>query len=304
MRVEFNQAVVKESANNANLLFLTGDLGFMAFEDLRQSIGDRFLNMGVSEQNMISVAASLAHDGFIPFVYSIAPFVVARPFEQIRNEVGLHKMPVKIVANGGGFGYGIMGSTHHCPDDIALMRSVQNMKLFIPTFLDDVEEAVALMVADKSPNYLRLNSSVKREEGITPFAHYRNIRKGSSAVIIGAGPVMNGLIALNDANNLQLEIWLVDQLPLIEMPKELVIKIRETGKLIIAEEHYEAGGLGEAITLHLMKNHLLAGAPNTTFHYLNIEGYISGNYGDQKWHLAENCLAGEPLQSRLQTFLQ
>jgi transketolase len=304
MRVEFSKAMMKYAEKNEKLFFLTGDLGFMAFEELKKILGNRFLNMGVSEQNMISVSASLAHDGFIPFVYSIAPFLVARPFEQIRNEIGLHHKAVKLVANGGGFGYGIMGSTHHCLEDIALMRSVPNMKLFLPTFLEDVDEAVNLMIADKSPNYLRLNSSVKRSAEVKPFHDFRMIRQGTKGVVLGAGPVMNQIIESNDQQNLGLEIWLIDQLPIQTLPTALLERIKENKKIILVEEHYQAGGLGEMFTVYLFQNKLIEASDQISFHYLNVKGYVSGNYGDQKWHLAENNLYGESLHQALKQITQ
>lgn len=299
MRVEFCNAILKRVESHQQLVFLTGDLGFMAFEELQARMGSRFLNMGVSEQNMISVSASLACEGFTPFVYSIAPFLVARPFEQIRNEIGLHKQPVKLVANGGGFGYGIMGSTHHCLEDIALMRSVPNMQLFLPTFTDDVEEAISLMLATNNPNYLRLNTSVKREPGIKPFSGFRNVRKGNKAVVIGAGPIMNYIIESNDSQYLDLEIWLIDLLPIQEFPSCLLDSIKRNKKLIFVEEHYQAGGLGEMLTVFVYKNRLVGPSDFIHFNYMSVNGYISGKYGDQKWHLAENDLYGDNLHNVL-----
>ena len=93
MRNAFCQALV-EAASRDEFVFLTGDLGFRALEPLREALGSRFINAGVAEQNMVSVAAGLARSGLRPWVYSIAPFVYARPFEQIRNDVCLHRLPV------------------------------------------------------------------------------------------------------------------------------------------------------------------------------------------------------------------
>src|SRR6476646_2241587 len=93
-----------EAVPDPRFVFLTGDLGYKALEPLRDALGKRFINAGVAEQNMVSVAAGLAQQGFVPWVYSIAPFVYARPFEQIRNDVCLHNLPVVLVGNGGGYG--------------------------------------------------------------------------------------------------------------------------------------------------------------------------------------------------------
>lgn len=302
MRKELSQSLLQLAQTNNDFVFLTGDLGFMAFEELEKKLGERFINMGISEQNMMSVAATFAHDGLIPFVYSIAPFVVCRPFEQTRNEIGLHNKAVKIIANGGGYGYGIMGSTHHCLEDIALMRSIQNMKIFVPTFNDDVHEVIDMMVEDKHPNYLRLNNSQQRPNEIENFKTFRQIRKGSSGVLIGIGPVILNAVELNDANKLDLDIWTIGMIPFGEFPKELVQKINQIKKVVTIEEHYLAGGLSEMISNKILKNNSIE-KQNIQFDSVYSNGYPSGNYGDQKWHQEENSLAGKSLHQFLTNFL-
>lgn len=302
MRKELSRSLLKLAKSNKAFVFLTGDLGFMAFEELEKELGEQFVNMGISEQNMMSVAASLAHDGFMPFVYSIAPFVVNRPFEQIRNEIGLHDKAVKIIANGGGYGYGIMGSTHHCLEDIALMRSVQNMKIFIPVFNDDVEDVLEMMVEDKHPNYLRLNNSQDRPAAIEKFNSFRQLRKGSSGVVIGIGPVILNAVELNDAHHLDMDIWVIGEIPFVEIPGELIKKINQSEKVATIEEHYIVGGLSEMVSHQLLKNSAVK-KQNIRFVSAYSNGYPSGNYGDQKWHQEENNLAGEPLLIFLKEFL-
>src|SRR4051812_46697344 len=134
MRNAFCQAMLELSAADDRLVFLTGDLGFGALEPLRDALGSRFINAGVAEQNMISVAAGLARSGLRPWTYSIAPFIYARPFEQIRNDVCLHKLPVILVGNGGGYGYGVMGATHHAIEDYGTLLVLQHMQAIIPAF--------------------------------------------------------------------------------------------------------------------------------------------------------------------------
>ena len=94
MRAEFANAISLLGKECHDLLFLTGDLGFMALEQVRDSLGDRFINCGISEQNMVSMAAALAKDGFTPIIYSITPFITSRPYEQIRNDISLHNLRV------------------------------------------------------------------------------------------------------------------------------------------------------------------------------------------------------------------
>src|SRR6185503_3737537 len=99
MRDPFRQAMIALAAQKP-YIFLTGDLGFMALEELQEILGQRFINAGVAEQNMVSVAAGIASGGEQCWAYSIAPFIYARPFEQIRNDVCLHNVDVKLVGNG------------------------------------------------------------------------------------------------------------------------------------------------------------------------------------------------------------
>src|SRR6187431_2835922 len=130
MRVDFVKAVELVLARDADALFVTGDLGFNALEGLVAKYGKRFINAGVAEQGMIGLAAGIALTGKRPWVYSIAPFATYRCLEQIRNDVCLHQLPVRIVGNGGGYTYGIMGSTHHALEDLAVLKVLPNMQLF------------------------------------------------------------------------------------------------------------------------------------------------------------------------------
>lgn len=299
MRVEFAQAIVDNYHTKADQVFFTGDLGFMALEEVQKTFAQNFINAGVAEQNMVSVAAGMASQGFTAWVYSIAPFVTLRPYEQIRNDVCLHNLPVKLVGNGGGFGYGIMGATHHNPEDIGAMRLLPNMKIYVPFLASDVAEAVVDMLQNNNPNYLRLNLAAKINYTIAPFATWRKIKEGNSAVIIGTGPVLANVFEYPELIE-DVEIWVVSTFPFGALPDELLEKINSTQKLITIEEHYQAGGLAESLAKDLLGKLSVA----IQFHPICISGYISGKYGSQQWHLAENNLAGKNLQAQLIQYLQ
>src|ERR1700690_222647 len=141
MRVPFTNAMLE--LDPAQSVFLTGDLGFMALEPLREHLGKSFINAGVAEQNMISVAAGLAACGLETWAYSIAPFCYARPFEQIRNDIAFHNLPVNLIGNGGGYGYGVMGPTHHAIEDYGVLLTLPNFAVFVPVFDEDVAAVIA-----------------------------------------------------------------------------------------------------------------------------------------------------------------
>ena len=298
MRVEFADSMIKQFDEHPSLAFITGDLGYMALEKVQEKYGERFINAGVAEQNMVTVAAVMAHEGFVPFVYSISPFVTLRPYEQIRNDVCLHNLPVKIVGNGGGYGYGIMGATHHNIEDIGALRVLPNMKVYVPFTANDVYDAVNQMVADKSPNYLRLNMGAKVPYEVAPFAQWRKLKSGNKGVVVGTGPVLENIC--NSAWAEDLEIWVLSVFPIVDLPAELIAAVNRTQKLITIEEHNGECGLRETLSYHLM-NELSSPIKMLS---LAANGYPSGKYGDQKWHQAENNLGGEGLNNQLENFLK
>lgn len=282
MRKEFAKHIEQIAIADSKVIFLTGDLGFMSLEKVRESIGDRFINVGVSEQNMISMAASLAYENLIPICYSIAPFAVFRPAEQIRLDIGLHNMNVKIVGNGGGYGYGIMGATHHALEDIAVISSFQNFRCFIPYSNEDVSEVMKVMMQYKGPSYLRLGFGIAPTGIINPsYSAIRKLFSGSQLTIIGLGPiVLNAFEAIDiDSENSQADIFVVSEMPLLELSQEFLVSIRNTKKLLIIEEHVSRGGLGENLAILLIKNQVTC----EMIHRCAI-GYPNGLYGNQQYH--------------------
>ncbi len=284
-----------------DLVFITMDLGYLAFEELAAEYGERFVNAGVAEQNAISVAAGLARAGQLPWVYSMAAFTVLRPYAQIRDNVCLHELPVKLVGNGGGYGYGIMGATHHALEDVGAMRVLPGMKVFVPLVATDVDEVVRSMAADPGPNYLRLNAPAKLPGAIPAFAPWRRLKPGRSSVVIGMGPVLQGLYESETAHLLdEFEIWCVGTLPIEKLPDELVRSIKAKRRVITIEEHYRACGLGEALSYLF----LTSGAAPESLTCLHAAGYPSGRYGSQGWHQEESALRGRSLASRLEELLR
>jgi transketolase len=296
MRDEFTQAIVALFGSRPDLVFITADVGYMAVEGIAETCGERFINVGIAEQNMVSLAAGLAHQGHLPWVYGIAPFVAFRPYEQIRTDVCLHKLPVKLVGNGGGYGYGIMGPTHHAVEDVGALRVLPNMRIYLPLTAGDVRQAVDMMARDPLPNYLRLNRPANIPGGAPPFAAWRKIKPGRKCVVIGMGPVLGNLYEIGDPDLLEdLEIWNVGTLPLEEIPADLLASIKEKRRLVTIEEHYRSCGIGEAVSYLLLRE----GVPALSFSSLHAQGYPSGRYGSQRWHQEESALAGPDLRSHL-----
>jgi transketolase len=304
MRKEFAQSVLNVAMHDERVIFLTGDLGFMALEELRDSLKERFINCGVAEQNMVSVAAGLAAKGFLPFVYSIAPFVTLRPYEQLRNDVALQNLPVTVVGNGGGYGYGIMGATHHVLEDICIMQALPNIRVYVPSFCSDVEKCLHAALSSSRPAYLRLGKSVK-EFGLvsvqSPWRGCRRVSSGRLLTVVATGPVIEHVISyLPSLPANSVDLFSISEFPLTNLDDELARSISSTKAVLTIEEHLITGGLAEGLARILLS----LGIPTRKFKSLAAKGYPSGLYGSQLWHQTESELAGPLLLKHLQEALE
>jgi transketolase len=285
VRQAFCNGLVEQAAL-PEFVFLTGDLGFKALEPLQAALGTRFINAGISEQNMVSVAAGLARGGSRPWTYSIAPFLYARPFEQIRNDVCLHNLPVILVGNGGGYGYGVMGSSHHALEDYGCLLTLPHIRAFVPAFDSDLRAMIPGLMRCEGPVYLRLGLSEEPKGWPVPeYAPWRKLLRGHGPILAGVGPLMGGMLAaLQELNeDVRPEVWLVTELPITNPPDEFVASIRRTRRLVVVEEHTAHGGFGQMLVHHLAA----AGLPLDSFIHKHALGYVSGLYGSQKFHRGE-----------------
>ena len=287
MRKAFAAAAVR-LARERPFVFLSGDLGFMMLEELRETLGPRFVNAGVAEQNMISVAAGVAAEGMQAWAYSIGAFLYARPFEQIRNDVCYHGLDVKLVVNGGGFAYGPMGPTHHALEDYGALLTLRGLRAIVPAFAADLPQVVLRMAGRAGPDYLRLGWCEKPKDfEAPPFSPWRRLLAGAGAVLVAVGPLAGPLVAalreLPEAA--RPELWALCELPLTaeSVPVELLAGLARTGALLVAEEHVAQGSAASALALALL--HL--GASPRRFVHLCATGYLSGRYGSHAFHRRE-----------------
>jgi transketolase len=276
-------------APRSEFVFLTGDLGFQALEPLRDALGPRFLNAGVAEQNMVSVAAGLARQGLRPWAYSIASFIYTRPFEQIRNDVCLHALPVVLVGNGGGYGYGVMGSTHHALEDYGVLLTLAGMTVHVPAFNADIPAAIDRLFGSDRPAYLRLGLSEEPAGWLPPpYAAWRKLVAGSTGTLVAVGPLAGSFwgpcAALDERRRPNL--WCLSELPFGQPPAELIDDIRHSDVLCVAEEHVAHGGAGPLLVATLAA----CGCPPRRLLHRAAQGYPSGLYGSQKFHRQESRL--------------
>lgn len=267
-------------------VFLTGDLGFGALEPLRDAMGARFINAGVAEQNMVSVAAGLARDGLRSWAYSIAPFIYARPFEQIRNDVCLHDLPVTLVGNGGGYGYGVMGATHHALEDYGVLLTLNPMRVYVPAFAADVQPVIEHVFAGEHPVYLRLGrDEAPKATAIPAFRMWRQLVVGSEAVLIVVGPLAGAVWQQCERvpPAERPSLWCLSELPVGTLPEALISDVRSAKVVCVAEEHVAHGGAGAMLAEAMIAHDCL---PKRLLRRTAL-GYPSGRYGSQAFHRRE-----------------
>jgi transketolase len=271
-------------AERERMVFLTGDLGFMALEPLQAALGPRFINAGVAEQNMMSVAAGLSREGFEVWAYSIAPFCYARPFEQIRNDIAFHGLPVRLVGNGGGYGYGVMGPTHHAIEDYGVLLSLPHLSVFVPVFDEDVGAAVAKASQAPHAAYLRLGRGERPRGFEAPtYAPWRQLTDGDGALVIAVGPLAGSYIATFEAlpSAIRPRLWAVSELPIAHhpMPDTLLAQLDAADTLCVAEEHVRSSGFGADLALHLAER----GGRRPRFVHLHARAHHFERYGSQTY---------------------
>jgi transketolase len=213
--------------------------------------------MGVSEANMVSVAAGLAMAGLRPVTYSIAPFATLRCLEQIRNDLCNMSLPVLIVGVGGGYAYGVNGPTHHGVDDVAVMRAMPGMTVLCPCDPVETREALVAALSLDGPAYLRLGRNkepiLRTEHDPFVLGQPRVLRPGGPVVILACGPIASEVL---DAAE-----WLADygvdskvlSVHTVKPIGGLVSYLRMLGSshLFVVEEHGPCGGLAEALAVEL-----------------------------------------------------
>lgn len=159
MRNAFIDELVALASEHPQIALVVGDLGYSVIEPFAERFPDRFINAGVAEQNMTGLAAGMASEGYHVFTYSIANFPTFRCAEQVRNDIDYHRLPVTVVAVGGGLAYGALGYSHHAVQDYALMRSMPNMLIAAPGDPLETRACMRYLVANPQPSYLRLGKA-------------------------------------------------------------------------------------------------------------------------------------------------
>ena len=254
IREAYGEALVKYGKDDKRVVVLDADLsGSTKSGMFQKAVPERFFNVGIAEANMCSIAAGMAASGKIPFVNTFAVFLTTLGLISARALGSYAKLPVKYVGAYGGLSDAFDGPSHHANEDIAVMRALPNLKVFVASDATMTDWLVKNAIDDPSPMYLRMSRDVfpdiysaeeKFEEGKGKI-----VRDGTDATIIACGLMVgNSLAAAELLEKEGIHVRVVDMFCIKPLDKELVARCaKETGAIISAEEHNIIGGLGGAV---------------------------------------------------------
>ena len=253
MRKIFINELVKAAKTNNKIILIVGDLGFSVVEPFADKYPQQFINAGVSEQNMMGLAAGLASEGNHVFVYSIANFPTFRCAEQVKNDIDYHKLSVTIVSVGAGVGYGNLGYSHHAIQDYALMRSLPNMLIASPGDGMELKACIKYLVNSPQTSYLRLDKEAnddlhKKIPKVFPGKWIKlHKTKTKNKTILTTGTAT--YLAKKLIRKKKYKKCSINTLPLwgMKIKKKIKKKINSFSEIITIEDHFEDGGFGSWI---------------------------------------------------------
>jgi len=283
MRDAFLGMLYQKAIENPEIILLTNDQGAKSLDDFKEKLPNQFFNIGISEQNIISVAAGLVLSGKKVYVYSLLSFIVLRCYEQIKIDLCAMKIPVTIVGVGSGYSYSPDGPTHHATEDIPIMRALSNMTIFSPSDSNIVPAIVDITLKSKTPSYVRLdrqplplldNKNHNLKEGFSILS------KGEDVTIISTGVMVHR--ALEVAGKLKeqsIQAKVIDFYRLKPIDVTAVTKIlKGATKIVVLEEQTINGGLGSIIAEILVDSNVFIPLKRLAISDNLLYGYGSRDY--------------------------
>ncbi len=301
MRTAFVETLVELAQKDPRIVLLTGDLGFMALEPFAETFPQRFFNVGVAEQNMIGLATGLAEAGFIPYVYSIVPFAVLRPYEFIRNGPIHHQFPVRIVGVGGGVEYGHQGVSHYALEDIGVLRTQSGVTIIAPADANQAVTAIRKTWNLPGPVFYRLSKNTRTFipglEGRFEIGKLQMVCDGHDLLFITTGTIASEVVSAmallreQDVSCAMAVLASINPAPvgcLIDLLKRFPI-------VITVETHYITGGIGSLVA-EILAEHGIAcrivrcGVKQNVGGITGSQSYLESFYGLSAKTLVDTAL--------------
>ncbi len=293
MRDAFAKEIKLLAEENDNVVLLSGDIGNRMFDGLKKSKPEQFINCGIAEANMMSMAAGMALSGMRPVIYTITPFTTVRCLEQIKIGVAYHQAPVVIVGTGSGLSYSELGPTHHSLEDMAILRSIPNLNVLAPVDKIELVHQLREAIVSPIPTYIRIGK--KGEPNLLPntarsgIGKANIIKSGKKFLLLGVGPIIGE--ALNAAKLLKdngIDLCVASMGGISPLDDKFLKKMISENFInwITLEEHGIIGGLGSSIIEWLSDSNNLSrvslkrlGVPKMFINKLGNQSYTRSQLG-------------------------
>ncbi len=302
MRDFLIEELYRRMFDNKDILFLSADFGSPVLDKLRSTFGDRFINVGIAEQNLVNIATGLALEGFAVYAYGIAPFITMRACEQIRINLSLlshtRDVNVNLIGVGAGLSYDFTGPTHHCLEDLAIMRVFPNLMLFSPADTATIGEFVDHSLAVKKPKYLRLDGKPlpeihSKSDGISMEKGFREVVKGTDTCFVSTGYMTHKSLRIaQELKGMGTDAGVVDVFLLKPFDDGLLCEtLKRSRRLVTIEEAFTAGGgLGSLVLDAMAANGL-----SLPLRKLGLADKYSFKIGDREFLHSEHGLSWEEI---------
>jgi len=269
VRKVFIETILDYSNNNKAPFLLTGDLGYSVLEPFKEKYPDSFINVGIMEQSMMSIAAGISSQNRKVFAYSISNFSTFRALEQLRLDIGYHNLDVCVVGVGTGFQYGSAGYSHWAVEDLAIVSALEKFRIFSPADAISTKNTVLDFLNNGGPTYIRLGKYTKNLCGICDYEeigiHVRIFGKGKK-VILSHGSITTKIFESGFFNTNDYSLLVFDEIPAVI--NKIYLKIFEKATSIrVLEDVVYTGSLGSRVTRFIVENNL-----NTPFKWIGVSG--------------------------------
>ena len=270
-RKECGRIISELAEADPRIVVLSADSGKSSgFSDFAANHPDRYFEFGIMEQGVTGIAAGLATTGLIPVFAAIAPFVTARNYEMVRNDLGYMRQNVKLVGRNGGFTYSDLGSTHHSLEDYAIMYMIPDLVVFAPADPGEIRGCAKAMLEHVGPTYMRIGAQglpdLFPEEPVI-IGKGRQIRCGEDITVISTGYITTETVqAVNQLTAEGISVDFISIATPSHLDRELICtSAAKTGAVVTVEEHYTTGGLAGKVA------ELLAVEQPTKMHFVGVD---------------------------------
>lgn len=262
-RQAFTEKLLELAKKDSDIIAVTSDArGSVTLTKYAEELPDQFIEVGIAEQNAVGVSAGLALNGKKPFVCGPACFYTARSYEQVKIDVAYTNTNVKIIGVSGGVSYGALGSSHHSLNDIATMRVLPYLTIIFPCDVPTTQKMTEILAIHKGPVYVRLGRIAVPDvytetEPVFEIGKANTLLEGTDITIIGTGEtVYYCLQAGKKLAKEGIKARVLDMHTIKPLDVDAIEKAtKETGRIIVVEEHHIFGGLGSAVAEWVVQNH-------------------------------------------------